>query len=82
MTTTTQTAPKSTGSKWTHKVVKMQRGMRGEWFARAAAFTGSLDECQTYAAAFAAEQAGVAGTRITVQTRGGKVVESITVLSA
>lgn len=69
-------------SKWTHKVVKMQRGMRGEWFGHPAAATfASESEARAYAEEFAAEQraAGVAGTRITVQTRGNKTVASVTV---
>ena len=64
---------------WTHKVVKKQRGMQGEWFAYPAAVTFSAEsEARQYAQAFAASQsaAGVVGTRITVQTRGGHVVVS------
>jgi hypothetical protein len=62
--------------KWTHKVVKQQRGMKGQWFAYPAAMTGSEDEARKYASEFASSQrdAGVVGTRITVQTRGGSVV--------
>lgn len=64
---------------WTHKVVKTQRGMQGEWFAyRAAGTFGSEADARVYAEAFAHEQAGVAGTRITVQTRGRRVVASYT----
>ena len=76
------TATKTTKAAWTHKVVKKQRGLQGEWFSHPAAKTGSEDECVAYAEAFAAEQraAGVVGTRITVIARkGGETVKSITV---
>jgi hypothetical protein len=66
-------------AKWTHKVVKMQRGMQGKWFAYPAAQTfSSATEAEKYAHDFAAEQraAGVTGTKITVQTRGRKIVAS------
>ena len=61
---------------WTHKVVKKQRGMQGQWFAYRAAMTGTEADCRAYAASFAAEQraAGVVGTRIVVLTRGGQCV--------
>ena len=68
MTTTTTTKA------WTHKVVKQQRGMRGQWFPYPAAYAGTEDGARQYAAAFAAEQAGVGGTEITVQTRGRAIV--------
>jgi len=57
---------------WTHKVVKKQRGMHGEWFDHATAFTGTESECREYAERFARNQAGVPGTVICVRTRGGK----------
>lgn len=60
--------------KWTHKVVKVQRGGQGEWFSYPAAMAGSEAECREYAAAFAVEQRGVGGTRIVVRTRGNKPV--------
>lgn len=65
MSTTTKTA-------WTHKVVKAQRGSQGQWFRHPAAFTAS-DEATavTYAERFAADQAGVPGTRILVLARKG-----------
>jgi len=61
---------------WTHKVVKEQRGMRGEWFRHKAAKTGTESACREYAEEFAAQQqiAGVVGTRIRVLTRGSKGV--------
>ncbi len=57
---------------WTHKVIKMQRGTDGKWFAYPAAATfGSEAEARAYAERFAAEQraAGVAGTRVNVVAR-------------
>ena len=56
---------------WTHKVVKKQRGMQGEWFAYPAAMTGTEAECRKYAEQFAASQrvAGVVGTKIVVESR-------------
>ena len=61
---------------WTHKVVKEQRGMQGEWFRYPAAKIGTEEECRKYADEFADEQrtAGVVGTRIRVLTRGSKGV--------
>ncbi len=62
---------------WTHKVVKKQRGMRGEWFSYPAAMTtNSEQEARNYAEQFAASQraAGVAGTRIVVETRGRQFI--------
>lgn len=80
--TTTKTA-----TKWTHKVVKQSKGGDGKWFDHAAASTGSLSECEAYAAAFLAEQlaptplgnslAGSMGHRITIQRRGGRNIEKI-----
>ena len=66
---------------WTHKVVKQQRGTKGEWFSHSAAMTGSEQEAREYAESFAKNQrdSGVVGTRITVQSRGGKLVQSIAV---
>lgn len=43
-------------SNWTHKVVKFSRRMDGKFFAHRTAFTGTLDECTTYAREFAMEQ--------------------------
>lgn len=57
---------------WTHKVVKMQRGTDGKWFAHSTAATfGSEAEARAYAERFVAEQraAGVVGTRINVVAR-------------
>lgn len=68
-----------TNRNYTHMVVKKQRGSQGEWFSYPAAMTGSEVECMEYAEQFAREQAGVPGTRITVQTRAKKVVKSISV---
>ena len=66
-----------TKTAWTHKVVKVQRGTDGKWFAhRAAATFASEPEARQYAEAFSIEQAQIAGTKITVQTRGGQVVAS------
>lgn len=62
---------------WTHKVVKKQRGMQGEWFAYPAAMTTDSEQsAKEYAEQFAAEQraAGVVGTRIVVETRGRQFV--------
>lgn len=80
MTTTTKT-------KWTHKVVKQSKDMQGKWFDHATAFTGSLQECERYAAEFLAEQlattelgnslAGDMGHRITIQIRGRRDIAKI-----
>lgn len=64
----------TTKKTWTHKVVKKQRGGQGQWFAYPAAKTGTEAECREYAERFAAEQAGIGGTRIVVLTRGGQFV--------
>jgi len=64
---------------WTHKVVKLQRGEAGQWFAHRAAMTGTEAEARQYAARFALEQRGVPGTTITVQTRGRRVVATFAV---
>ncbi len=58
---------------WNYKVVKMQRGTQGQWFAYPAAATFE-DEATAvaYAERFAAEQARIPGTRILVVTRKGK----------
>ncbi len=55
-------------------MVKKQRGGDGKWFSYPASKTGSELECLAYAAAFAATQRGVSGTRIVVMTRGGNFV--------
>lgn len=57
---------------WAYKVVKTQRGGDGKWFRYRAAFT-TADESAAiaYAEQFAADQAGVPGTRIIVVTRKG-----------
>ena len=75
-----------TNSTWTHKVVKAQRGSQGEWFRyRAAATFGNETDARQYAEQFAAEQAGVGGTKILVLTRkgadGGNLVASYPVAS-
>jgi hypothetical protein len=60
--------------KWTHKVVKTQRGNRGEWFRYPAAATFSeLAEADEYARRFVEEQHAVAGTRILVVQRKGNL---------
>ena len=60
---------------WTHKVVKTQRGMKGEWFRYPAAATfPSQAEAEEYAREFAEDQRGVAGTRILVVARRGDAV--------
>ena len=66
----------STTNYWTHKVVKSQRGMNGEWFRyRAATTTRDVGQAIAYARRFAAAQAGVAGTKIlVVQRKGNRVV--------
>ncbi len=66
---------------WAYKVVKTQRGGQGQWFRYPAAFT-SADEAEAvkYAEGFAADQAGVAGTRILVLARkGDRVIRDIRV---
>lgn len=63
------------GRYWRYKVVKQQRGEGGRWFPHRTAKTFSnLDDAKQYAADFAAEQRGVAGTRIVVSSRGGAVL--------
>jgi hypothetical protein len=59
-------------AKWAYKVVKSQRGGQGQWFRYPAALT-TADEAEAieYAERFAAEQAGVSGTRILVLARKG-----------
>lgn len=59
---------------WTHKVVKMSRGVDGKWFAfRAAGTFADAESAIGYAREFASEQrvAGVSGTRIAVVSRKG-----------
>jgi len=64
--------------KWTHKVLKRQRGGDGKWFRYPAAATfPSLEAARKYASEFAAEQRGVAGTCIDVETRAGRCVSTI-----
>ncbi len=70
------------GRSWTHKVVKKQRGGDGKWFAYPAAFTGTEAECRDYAMRFAGKQRGVAGTRIVVESRGGKFVVEVPVVGS
>lgn len=58
--------------KWTHKVVKVQRGGDGKWFNyRAAATFTSEASAVAYAKRFASEQcaSGITGTRIVVRSR-------------
>ena len=66
---------------WTHKVVKVARGMQGQWFDFPTAATFSSEsEAIEYAERFAREQAGVGGAKITVRTRKGNcTVRSIPV---
>ena len=66
---------------WTVKVVKVQRGGQGEWFRYPAAYTSDNEaDAIAYAERFAADQKGVAGTKIQVITRkGGDLVKSISV---
>jgi len=62
-------------AKWTHKVIKTQRGGDGKWFRYPAAATfDSVEAADEYARHFAAQQAEVAGTRILVITRKGDAV--------
>jgi hypothetical protein len=64
--------------KWSHKVVKTQRGNQGKWFRYPAAKTfNSVDEASQYAGEFALEQKGVQGTKILVIDRHGHTVQSI-----
>jgi len=64
------------GNKWTHKVVKTQRGGKGSWFRYPAAATFATQEAaETFCREFADAQAGIGGTRILVIARkGGQVV--------
>lgn len=67
--------------KWTHKVVKIARGMQGEWFDFPTAATfDSQAAAEKYAKEFADEQRGVVGARITVRTRGGKTISTYSTL--
>ena len=60
---------------WAFRVIKSQRGMRGEWFRYPTAATFSTQtEAEEYAARFAESQRGVAGTRILVVARKGDMV--------
>lgn len=62
----------ATKQAWTVKVVKSQRGGQGQWFRYPAAFTSASEsDAIAYAERFAAEQAGVGGTRILVLARKG-----------
>jgi hypothetical protein len=74
MTTTTRKT-------WAYKVVKTQRGNQGQWFRYPAAATfATQSEAEQYAEQFAADQRGVAGTRILVVARkGGDVVKAFAV---
>lgn len=77
ITTDTTESGDQTMKNWTHKVVKKQRGMRGQWFAYPAAMTTDSEQAaKEYAAQFADAQrsAGVVGTRIVVETRGRQFV--------
>ena len=59
-----------------YKVIKQSKDGQGEWFSHKAAFIGSLEECEAYAARFMDDQlqhlAGQMGHRITIQTRGSR----------
>ncbi len=58
--------------KWNYKVVKTQRGSQGQWFRYPAAATfATKSEAEDYARNFAAQQRGVAGTRVLVVARKG-----------
>lgn len=72
---------KTTKAKWAYKVVKAQRGTQGQWFRHPAAATfADAADAVAYAERFAADQRGVAGTRILVVARkGGEVVRDIRV---
>jgi hypothetical protein len=62
------------GRGWTHRVVKMARGMRGQWFEFPTAITGTdVDELKAYAERFAREQteAGLSGSQVVVKARRG-----------
>jgi hypothetical protein len=56
---------------WNYKVIKTQRGLRGQWFAYPATTFGDEQAARKYAEQFAADQraAGVVGTRIVVVSR-------------
>lgn len=54
-----------------YEVTKKQRGSQGQWFAYPAKRFSTAEAALTYAEAFAAEQAKVAGTRIVVTERKG-----------
>jgi hypothetical protein len=57
-----------------YEVCKKQRGGNGEWFTYPASRFDTETEAVAYADAFAAEQQGVAGTRIVVRRRKGDQV--------
>lgn len=65
---------------WAYRVVKTQRGGDGRWFRYPSAYTSADEgEAIAYAERFAAEQAGVPGTRILVLGRkGDRLVRSFT----
>lgn len=60
-----------------YEVQKKQRGNQGEWFGyKAKRFATEADAIE-YAEKFAAEQSGVAGTKIVVtQRKGSRVIKS------
>jgi hypothetical protein len=60
---------------WTHKVVKLQFGGDGKLFAYRGRAFETEEKAIAYARDFAARQAGVAGTLISVKTRGGRTVK-------
>ena len=65
---------------WKFKVVKMMRGMQGQWFAFPTAATFPTEgEAREYAEQFAADQreAGIRTARYTVRTRGNRLVSEI-----
>jgi hypothetical protein len=63
---------KTTKKPWAYKVVKSQRGGNGQWFRYPASATFADEaEAVRYAERFAAEQAGVPGTRVNVLARKG-----------
>lgn len=55
-----------------YEVTKKQRGSQGQWFAYRAKRFATETDAIAYAEAFAAEQAGVPGTRIVVTQRKGQ----------
>lgn len=66
-------------TRYTHRVVKRQRGLMGKWFSYPGKGYDSADEAVMAARAFAGEQcaAGVTATLVSVITRGGREILSL-----